>query len=287
MKLHELDARRRKEQITRIFESHLGSRVNFDRLSPRQARVMLGKVKTLVAEHRSSPSFHYSERNPDYLKLLMMEQGLADVIREMDVMGATGKPGGIVAVDLKDPKTVAIMKKAQAGQTLNPEEQKTVTAIASLPKRESAKPKRMVRESEVQQAQVVLAAQDMVDQVQKMIEQISEMQFKDLPALAESIKNDPNLGADKATQFQSQAATALTQLLSSIQQGKVGLESAQSVLTGTAPAIPGTELDSASLPTDELDAIGSAADSDVNAELDVDDEEDAALPTASLGRERR
>ena len=110
MKLYELDAQRRKEQVAKIFESHLGTRVDFDRLTPKQAHNMLQRVRSLVKEHRSSPSFHYSERNPDYMKLVMMEQGLVDVIKEMDMMGAAGKPGGIVAIDLKDPKTVAVMK---------------------------------------------------------------------------------------------------------------------------------------------------------------------------------
>ena len=46
-----------------------------------------------------------------------------------------------------------------------------------------------LQESEVQQAQVVLAAQDMVDSVQGMLEDVSEMQFKELPALVDSIRN--------------------------------------------------------------------------------------------------
>ena len=285
MKLYELDAQRRKEQVAKIFESHLGTRVDFDRLTPKQAHNMLQRVRSLVKEHRSSPSFHYSERNPDYMKLVMMEQGLVDVIKEMDMMGAAGKPGGIVAIDLKDRKTVAVMKKAQAGQTLNPEEQKTITAIASMPKRESAVPRRMVRESEVQQAQVVLAAQDMIDQLQKMMEQISEMQFKDLPALADSIKNDPNLGADKATQYQNQAATALTQLLAAVQQGKMGLEGAQGVLTGQAPMVPGVDTGA---PAADMGAdVDVDADLELDANLPADDEEGALPPAASLGRERR
>ena len=152
-----------------------------------------------------------------------------------------------------------------------------------MPKKESAVPRRMVRESEVQQAQVVLAAQDMIDQLQKMMEQISEMQFKDLPALADSIKNDPNLGADKATQYQNQAATALTQLLAAVQQGKMGLEGAQGVLTGQAPMVPGMDTGA---PADDM-GVDVDADLELDANLPADDEEGALPPAASLGRERR
>jgi hypothetical protein len=143
----------------------------------------------------------------------------------------------------------------------------------------------MVKESELQQAQVVLAAQDMVDQIQKMMEQISEMQFKDLPALASSIKND--MGVDQANQFQSQATAALTQLLAAVQQGKTSLEAAQGVLTGQAPMIPGQDdaMD-VGADIDAGDDFGAGDDVDVDADVDVD-MDDEELDTQALGRERR
>ena len=271
MKLYELDARRRKEQVAKVFETHLGTRADFGRLSLPQARRMLGRVKQIIGEHRSCVSFHYSERNPDYLRLMMMEQALEDHIAEMDT-------GGVIAIDLKDPKTQATLKKAQSGQNLNPEEQKIITAVASM-KKESRRAKRMVAESELQQAQVVLAAQDMVDRVQKMMEQISEMQFKDLPALTDSIKND--MGTEQAQQFQTAASAALTTLLTSVQAGKQELEAAQGVLTGQAPVVPGQE-EPAAEPGAEA---GDELDTDLDLDANLDDEEDEIA--ADLGRERR
>jgi DNA repair exonuclease SbcCD ATPase subunit len=149
--------------------------------------------------------------------------------------------------------------------------------------------KRRLRESEIQQAQVVLAAQDMVDQIQKMLEQISEMQFKDLPALTDSIRND--MGVDQATKFQADATAALSTLLGAVQAGKTQLEGAQAVLTGQAPVVPGEE-DLAADPAADLDASadldGDAADLDADAaDLDVDAAEDDLPPASSLGRDRR
>jgi hypothetical protein len=271
MKLYELDARRRKEQVAKVFESHLGTRADFSRLSLPKARHMLSRVREVIGEHRNCVSFHFSERNPDYLRLMMMEQALEDHISEMDA-------GGVVAVDVKDPKTQATLKKAQAGQNLTPDEQKIVTAIASM-KKESRRAKRMVSESEVQQAQVVLAAQDMVDRVQKMMEQISEMQFKDLPALADSIKND--MGVEQSQQFQAAASAALGTLLTSVQAGKQELEAAQGVLTGQAPVVPGMEEPVAEPGAEAGDELGADLELDAN----LDDEEDEIA--ADLGRERR
>jgi hypothetical protein len=178
-----------------------------------------------------------------------------------------------------------VMDKVKRGQTLTPDEQQTVNKIALT--REGKKNRAMVSESEVQQAQVVLAAQDMIDRIQGMLEDISEMQFKDLPALANSIKND--MGTEQATQFQSAASAALTQLLTAVQSGKTELESAQGVLTGQAPTVPGADDMAGGLPAAPGAELGGAEgdiDLSLDANLDIEGDEDEEMG-AALGRERR
>jgi hypothetical protein len=289
MKLHELDALKQQDKAAQVLEQRLGQSVSFDNLTLRESRHMLMRVRGLINEHRSSAASHSSERDPAYLKLLMLESGLKGRLHEA-AMPAPAAPGAepTMTVDPKDPKVQAAMKKSQAGQTLNPEEQKLVGAIATASmQKESHQARRRLRESEIQQAQVVLAAQDMVDQVQKMLEQISAMQFKDLPALTDSIKND--MGVDQATAYQSAAAAALTQLLASVQQGKTALEGAQGTLTGQAPVVPGAE-PSADMGADLNAEPAVDAEVDVDAEIapPADDEEPTPLGAPeALGRERR
>lgn len=281
MKLQDLDNLKTQDKAARVLKTRLGESVNFDKLSLSESKKMLRRVRGLISEHRSTPEFHRSERSPAYLKLLMMEQGLEAQIQEQQDMV-------LMPVSTKDPKVQQTLKKATTGQLLNPDEQKIVTAMATQ-KKESAKPKRMVKESELQTAQVVLAAQDMIDRIQGMLEDISEMQFKDLPALTDSIKSD--MGTEQASQFQSSASAALTQLLSAVQEGKTQMESAQGVLTGTAPVVPGA--DDAGLPGAEpmpgADDLGAELDADAAAALppreEEDDEEEEVA--ANLGRERR
>lgn len=288
MKLHELDALKQQDKAAQVLEQRLGQTVSFANLSLRESRHMLLRVRGLINEHRSSVASHSSERDPAYLKLLMLESGLKGRLKEVAPVVSGQTAVGAVPIDTKDPKVQAAMKKSQTGQTLNPDEQKLVGAVAaSAMQKESVHPRRRLRESEIQQAQVVLAAQDMVDQVQKMLEQISAMQFKDLPALTDSIKND--MGVDQATTYQSATAAALTQLLSSVQQGKTALESAQGTLTGQAPVVPGEEpvadmvADLNVEPGDEMDA-----EIDIDSEIAPDDEEPTPLGAPeSLGRERR
>jgi hypothetical protein len=273
MKLQELGAKRLHDQAERLIENQFGKQIDFGAVGPKRARGILEKVQGLLREHRRRPDFHRSEQNPAYLQLVILEQALAARISEVDAP---------VAIDTNDPKTKQIMQKAERGQNLSPDEQKTMNAIA-LMKKEGKKAKPMVREqSELQQAQVVLAAQDMIDRVQGMLEDISEMQFKDLPALADSIKND--MGTDQATQFQSSASAALSNLLQAMQSGKSELESAQGILTGQAPAVPG-----AAAPGLDQAPVGDAGgeeelDLSLDANLDTEPEEE---PEADLGRERR
>jgi ribosomal protein L7/L12 len=128
----------------------------------------------------------------------------------------------------------------------------------------------------VQQAQVVLASQDLVDQVQSMSEDVSAMQFKDLPALIDNIKNE--VGVDQAQQFNTDATAALTGLLQNLQAAKQQLETALGVVTGQAPVVPGADMTAAmpaELPQSEPE------------EIDVTDVEIDEPASTGLGRDRR
>lgn len=293
MKLHELGAQRPTEQITKVFESHLGNRVSFEGMDRGQAKKMLVKVKALVREHRATTGFYNSERNPAYIKLIMMEQALAHVVNEQPMAVSPGGVAPAGAAPAVDPRKQAALQTATVQQNkkaLQDAIRQKQKEIADLQKQMSnpmamAESRRKLKESELQSAQVVLASQDMIDRVQKMLEQISEMQFKDLPALTDSIKND--MGVDQATQFQSSTAAALTQLLASVQQGKTQLESAQGVLTGQAPQVPGQD---AALGAEIGADIGAEVGDELDPDLDVEpmpDEEDAEISADTLGRERR
>ena len=291
MKLHELAAPRATQQISQVFESYFGSKISFDQLNRSQAGHMLNRVRGILGEHRSTSARHTSEQNPDYLKLVMMEQALTARLGEMATPApATGttpaaKPGAPV-----DPKLKMAQDKIKKGQSLSPDEQKMVNdQAAAVAESRMRRAYRYLKESEVQQAQVVLAAQDMVDKMQGMLEDVSELQFKELPALVDSIKNQ--VGVDQAAQFNSDTTAALTALMQTLQGTKQQLDAALGVVTGqTAPVaeIPGMDAgadlaaDAAAGVGDEMDDLDTLA-ADAADDLDAD----AAAPAASLGRARR
>jgi len=287
MKLQELAVANPKQQAAKVFESYFGNRVDFNTVSKGQARNMLKSVRKLIAEHRRTTAFHSSERNPTYLKLVMMEQALAAAAAP----AAGAVPGAAapadVGMDMAAKKKQATDQAAAITKQIQALTQQKAQLLqqANNPMAEGRRARRLREASEIQQAQVVLAAQDMVDQVQKMSEQVSAMQFKDLPALVDQIKNE--VGVDQATQFNGDASAALSGLLQNLQGAKQQLEASLGVVTGQAPQVPGDDMGAAPVPAPGEEQV------DINAEVpapggeeDIDAEMDANLDSG-LGRKRR
>ena len=288
MKLQELAVVSPTKQAAKVFESYFGNSVPFEQLSKRQAQHMLNRVRGLIKEHRRQPAFHTSEQNPAYLKLVVMEQGLASKLNEIDAPMATA--GGVATAPAQNPQQAQAAMALQQQQNkkqiqdqikVKQKELQDLQKQLTMPMSETRR--RRIAESEVQQAQVVLASQDMVDQVQKMIEQVTAMQFKDLPALVDQVKNQ--IGADQAMSFNQEVTGALTGLTQNLQGSKTQLEGALGVVTGQAPVVPGEEMGA---PAPELGAEelppAPEGEEEINVDMDV---EEPAGGAADLGRARR
>ena len=64
MKLQELAVANPTKQAAKVFESYFGTSIKFDTISRRQAQGLLNRVRSLISEHRRTPEFHQSEKNP-------------------------------------------------------------------------------------------------------------------------------------------------------------------------------------------------------------------------------
>ena len=294
MKLTELATPKKSRQVSRVFESYFGTKMPVDKLTVREAQTMLKRVRGVIAEHQRGTGRHTSERNPAYLKLVMMEQALAHRVSEdmAPPAGAAAKPGtqptGNVAADpAAEAKLKAAKDKLAKGQTPSPEEQELINAQATLTAESRLRRAyQFLKESEVQQAQVVLAAQDMVDKMQSMLEDTTEMQFKELPALVDSIRNQ--IGMEQATQFNTDVTAALQGLVQNLQGSKQQLETALGVVTGQ-PAALDTSMAASGMPGAAPAPLpGAEADAEMGAEMGAEmDAEEPAPAGAALGRARR
>lgn len=208
-------------------------------LNNKQAAAMLNKVRSLKSEMKAKPGFYENQTNGTYMKLVFMEEALADHI-------------------------------------LN---------------NKSVKPQIVFENEEVEKSQVILAAQDMVESVQKMIEEVSDMMVKELPALTDSIQSE--IGVQESQTFNQSASEALTQLSQTLAQTLASLKTGLNGITGQAGegfAAPGEMgADIGGMPpggeTPELGGPDMGAAPEMPAEEPI--EEPEAMPKPKVGREKR
>jgi hypothetical protein len=92
------------------------------------------------------------------------------------------------------------------------------------------RPRIVVENEEVEKSQTILAAQDMVDSIQKMVEQVSDMIVKELPALVDSVQSE--IGVNESSSFSQQASEALTSLQAALTQSQTTMKNAVNGITG-------------------------------------------------------
>jgi hypothetical protein len=186
---------------------------------------------------------------------------------------------------LDRPKTLAMLKKVSGlikesrrspefhKAEANPTYMKMLFMEQALTEHmKVAKAPRIVLENEeVEKSQVILAAQDMVDSIQKMYEDVNDMLVKELPALADSVESE--IGVNEGTSFNEAATAALTSLNAALQEAQVSLKGALGGLTGQGGA------DAFAMGAPEMDADLGA---EVGADLGVDMEAPAEEPGAEL-----
>ena len=239
MKLTEFD-NKKISTAKQALNEHYSLPFNTKRMTVTETKSMLSRVRGLINETKSSAEFYQSQTSPSYMKLVFMEQALADHFNYLQ----------------------------------------------SLPKARI-----VVENEEVEKSQVVLAAQDMVDQVQKMVEEVSDMLVKELPALTSGVQSE--IGVNESETFSQQVTEALTALQASLTQSKGTLQSALNGITGQ-----GGEMAADNAFGDE--APDMSANMDMSADLAGDGEEDFSVdddisveepeeevPVAGAGRIKR
>jgi len=154
-------------------------------------------------------------------------------------------------------------------------------------------PRIVVENEEVEKSQVVLAAQEMVDSMQKMIEQVSDMLVKELPAVVDGVNSE--FGTSEGEQFSSQVSEALTSLQAALTQSKTGLQGALGVVTGQGGGFGadmggdmGAEMGGDEFGGDEMspEMGGDEMGADAMAEPEMPEEEPEE-PVPAVGRAKR
>jgi hypothetical protein len=186
----------------------------------------------------------------------------------------------------KNQNDPSYMKLIFMSQALNEHYSNTKTA------------KIIVENQEVEKSQVILAAQDMVNSLQKMIEEVNDMLVKELPALTDSIQSE--MGVNESAAFNQAASESLTTLNQTLSQSKQSLQGALNGITGQGgdPAALGAAPTGGEemAVTDVAATAGPGGEEVVGAEMgaevapdaaEMPAEEPEAEPTGGVGREKR
>tara|TARA_B110000503_G_scaffold1025_1_gene1357 strand:+ start:359 stop:1087 length:729 start_codon:yes stop_codon:yes gene_type:complete len=166
----------------------------------------------------------------------------------------------------------------------------------SLP--DMPKAKVITENEEVNRSQVILAAQDMVDSIQKMLEEVSDMLVKEMPALIDSIQSE--IGVNEAQAFDQTAGQGLAELNQCLVSVKGQLDQALSGVTGgeVVDAFDGdidASLGGGEVAVDSMDVADPAMDIEgdmgtdvIDAEAPVDIEDvNIDVATGPVGRAKR
>lgn len=227
MKLAEMQTKSSRK-INKLMESRFGFQINFSNLTVAKAEKLSETISANLNKIRHSANLHTAERNPRYMELLTVQEGLNAWLEE---------------------------RRTQ------------------------------LNEGEVGNAEVLLAAKDMVDSVQDAIEKVGKMQNEQLPQLLDSIRDQ--IGSQQADAFKNAVGSTLETLMQNLQAAREGVDTGVRVLSGEQVDNP------MAMPGDEV--AGDMAELPPAPVSDLDQEEtdgfaasDAAVGGAEeLGRERR
>lgn len=142
----------------------------------------------------------------------------------------------------------------------------------------------VVENEEVEKSQVILAAQDLVDQIQKMIEQVSKMNAEELPAVVSGISNE--IGTSESESYNQSVGDALMTLQQALSAAKTGLTSSLGQITGEAAAETPDAFDTEPSDEEQID-VDTETDMDVSEPETLPEPEEDETEVSSVGRELR
>ena len=231
MRLTEMGVKPTAKKINKVMESRFGVKIDYANLNFPKAYVLAQELSESLDRIKRSHGVHVAEKNPKYMELLMVREGLHRWMVE---------------------------NKQQ-----------------------------LIMESEMGKSQAILAAKDMVDSIQDMLEEVSKMQNEQMPALLDTIRDQ--IGMEQADAFKSSVEPLLANMVQQLGSARSTADDAARALAGEPVAQPmGMGMPSAAgapgMATPEMPSLdGTESDLDTDSFAATD----AAAGPNVVGREKR
>jgi len=220
------------ESLARRF----GQKIALENFTLVQLQDARNKMRTKLSQIEMSESFNTVVEGDDYQKSkLFLDVLNAELSERGDIeeesLEEGGKPDYIDLDgdgDKKEPmKKAAKDKKSKGIQAMKDAGNKKADAEA----KES-----IVREGAEDNAEIIMAAKDMVDRVTGWMEDTAEMQTESMLELGDAIRDE--MGVDQAGQFVQGIKPALEGLYTAMEQAREALSAGVGLLTGEAAPAP-------------------------------------------------
>lgn len=222
-------------KMNTLLQSRFGFALDYSKLTYSKAERLNHLVSENIKQIRKSYGVHTAERNPKYMELLMVREGLSRWMTE----------------------------------------------------------NQHLMEGEMGKSEAILAAKDMVDSIQDMVEKVSKMQVEQLPALIDTIRDQ--IGISEADAFKNSMGDLLRNISEALSQARETADTSARALAGEEGAGMAGGMPGADMGGGGLDAGGSmltppADDSDLDLDTGEDDfgASDAAVGgDLEVGRAKR
>ena len=228
------------DKINKYLEETFGFSIKQEDVTEKAIRNILHKVRDKQSEIVNESNVNDFHKHPDYAKTIMVAEALAIMLKEVsptqrkikakvkeskmakkvvEHKGTTPHkhPHPKVEAKQEDTKKEKVEEVKKVKEDVNP---RSVT-LESL---------RTLMEQDLDQAELVLAAKDMVDRIQKMAEDLASMQVEDLMPLVDAMRE--SFGTEQANAFSASADATLAAALETIKATREQMDQSVMVLTG-------------------------------------------------------
>ena len=229
------DRKIKLDKINKYLQETFGFSIKKEDVTSKAIRGILQQVRakqSAIVNESNVTDFH---KHPDYAKTIMVAEALAIMLKEVSPTKRK------IKAKVKESK---MGKKVQEHKTVTPHKHPHTKMEAKAVKKEKIEevkkdvnPRsvtleslRTLMEQDLDQAELVLAAKDMVDRVQKMAEDLASMQVEDLMPLVDAMRE--SFGTELANAFSASVDATLGAALETIKATREQVDQSVLVLTG-------------------------------------------------------
>ena len=269
------------DKINKYLEETFGFSIKKEDVTHEAIRNILQKVRIKQSEIVNESNVKDFHEHPDYAKTIMVAEALAIMLKEVsptkrkikakvkeskmakkvvEHKGTTPHkhPHPKVEAKQEDTKKEKVEEVKKVKEDVNPRST-TLENLSTL------------MEQDLDQAELVLAAKDMVDRLQKMAEDLAAMQVEDLMPLVDAMRE--SFGTEQANAFSASADATLAAALETIKATREQMDQSVMVLTGEGA------------PTNDMMGGEMPPAGDMGAEMAVPAEDEFAGEEAAAGIE--